>query len=177
MSIKKIKLDFEIDELTNCIVNSLSGDAVNTEINIIDYVDLNILRYGNWKFDWVKEHGNRECTVYKLTTIGNPRIIQGLISLSDRKDHIEMKLIENNLFNQGKNRLYYGVAGNMVAFACKLSFELGYEGYLTFTAKTKLITHYQNSLNAKRYKGNDMYIDSLNSLNLVKKYYPEYEKK
>ncbi len=177
MSIKKIKLDFEIDELTNCIVNSLSGDTVNTEINIIDYVDLNILRYGTWKFDWIKENNNRETTVYKLTTIGNPRIIQGLISLSDRKDNIEMKLIENNSFNQGKNRLYYGVAGNMVAFACKLSFELGFEGYLTFTAKTKLIEHYQKSLNAKRYRGNDMYIDSINSLNLVKKYYPEYENK
>lgn len=88
-----------------------------------------------------------------------------------------MKLIENNSFNQGKNRLYYGVAGNMVAFACKLSFELGFEGYLTFTAKTKLIEHYQKSLNAKRYRGNDMYIDSINSLNLVKKYYPEYENK
>jgi hypothetical protein len=38
----------------------------------------------------------------KLTTVNNPAIIHGLISLSDKTDHIFMDLIERAKFNKGK---------------------------------------------------------------------------
>jgi hypothetical protein len=40
-----------------------------------------------------------------------------------------MHLIESAPFNKGKNKVYAGVPGNLVAFACKLSFQRGFEGY------------------------------------------------
>lgn len=39
--------------------------------------------------------------------------------------------------------MYEGVMGNLVAYACKLSLPRGYNGFVSFTAKTKLIEHYQ----------------------------------
>ena len=43
----------------------------------------------------------------------------------------------------------------MVAFACNLSFELGFEGYVAFTAKTKLVQHYHETLGAELLCGHD----------------------
>ena len=52
-----------------------------------------------------------------------------------------MDLIENAKFNKGRNKLYKGVAGNLVAFACKTSFENGFDGVVSFIAKSQLIDH------------------------------------
>jgi hypothetical protein len=41
---------------------------------------------------------------YKLVIRNNPKIIQGLISLSDLGDHIYMHLIESAKFNRGKTK-------------------------------------------------------------------------
>ncbi len=57
-----------------------------------------------------------------------------------------MDLLESAPFNRGKNKLYEGVAGNLVAYACKVSFQNGFDGYLSFTAKTKPIDHYIKTL-------------------------------
>jgi len=54
-----------------------------------------------------------------------------------------MNLLESAPFNIGENKLYEGVAGNLVAYACKVSFQHGFDGYVAFTAKTNLIEHYK----------------------------------
>lgn len=72
-----------------------------------------------------------------------------------------MFLLESAPFNMGKNKLYEGVAGNLVAFACKLSFQRGAEGFVSFEAKTKLIDHYTNTLGAQQYGRHLMVIDTI----------------
>lgn len=57
-----------------------------------------------------------------------------------------MHLVENAPFNKGKTKVYAGVAGNLVAFACKLSFQRGHEGNVSFISKTQLIHNYEKSL-------------------------------
>ena len=71
----------------------------------------------------------------------------------------------------GKNKLYEGVPGNLVAFACKLSFQRGYDGYVAFDAKTQLIKHYQESLGAIHFRNQRMIIDSRAAEFLVNKYF------
>ena len=101
----------------------------------------------------------------------NPNIIQELISLSDQGDHIYMHLIESAKFNKGKNKLYTGVPGNLVAFACKHSFLKGYDGYLAFDAKTILIKHYQETLFATHFKGTKMMIETPAANRLINQYF------
>jgi len=60
--------------------------------------------------------------VYKLTIVNNQSVIQGLISLEIKSDHVYMHLVESAAFNKGKSKVYAGVSGNLVAFACKLAF-------------------------------------------------------
>lgn len=102
----------------------------------IKYV--NQIKKVDWQFDWTKEIKDKTKEVYKLTSVNNPTIIQGLISIEDRQDHIFMHLLESAKFNKNKNKVYLGVPGNLVAYACKVSVDKGYEGFLAFDAKTTL---------------------------------------
>jgi hypothetical protein len=63
------------------------------------------------------------------------------------------------------------VPGNLVAFACKLSFQRGGEGYVSFVAKTKLINHYIESLGATNLGGHLMVITTATALKLIDKYF------
>lgn len=82
-----------------------------------------------------------------------------------------MHLIESAPFNIGKNKTYLGVPGNLVAFACKLSFQRGGEGYVAFLSKTKLIAHYEKSLGAVHFGGHNMIITTEAALKLTNKYF------
>jgi hypothetical protein len=82
-----------------------------------------------------------------------------------------MHLIESAKFNKGKQKVYYGVPGNLVAFACNLSQEKGYYGVVSFFAKTKLVDHYKVSLGATVLFGNQMIIDELNAKKLIERYF------
>ena len=82
-----------------------------------------------------------------------------------------MHLVENAPFNKGKNKMYAGVAGNLVAFACKLSFQRGHSGYVSFVSKTVLISHYEATLGAKHFGGRLMIIESIPALKLMNKYF------
>jgi len=68
--------------------------------------------------------------VYKLTIAGNPTIVQGLLSIEVKLDHIFIYLLESAIYNKGKNKIYSGVPGNLVAFACNLSFQKGFQGVI-----------------------------------------------
>ena len=82
-----------------------------------------------------------------------------------------MHLLENAPFNIGNNKLYEGVAGNLVAHACKVSFQNGFAGYLSFTAKTKLIDHYVKTLGAYHFGGHLMIINTIAANKLIDQYF------
>jgi len=166
------KLDFEIDKLTDSILNTISGDSFRTEISLLTKSDLKtITKTKGWLFDWKYECNQLDREVYKLTIIDNPEIIQGLISFTVRTDHVYMYLLESAPFNLGKGKLYEGVPGNLVAYACKVSFQRGGEGFVSFESKTKLIDHYVKTLGAYHFGGHLMVIDSIAAKRLVDKYF------
>lgn len=169
---KKIEQGFIIDRLTDSILNTISGDSFQTEISTLKKSDLkNVLKKNGWNFDWKTEFNNLRKEVYKLTIVNNPDIIQGLLSITIESDHIYMDLLESAPFNVGKEKLYEGVAGNLVAFACKTSFQKGYDGFVAFTAKTRLIEHYEKTLGAYHFKNQRMIIDTEPAKFLVTKYF------
>ena len=168
----EIGLDFIIDELTNSVRNVITGDSFQTSISRITPFDIKaIVKQKTWLFDWKVELAYPERDVFKLTIVDNQNIIQGLISLEVKIDHVFIHLIESAPFNKGKSKVYFGVPGNLVAFACKLSFQRGHNGFVSFISKTKLINHYIESLGAIHLGGRLMIIDTKEALNLVNKYY------
>jgi predicted dithiol-disulfide oxidoreductase (DUF899 family) len=169
---KNIALDFEIDRLTNSIQNTISGDSFPTDVSRLTKTDLkHITKKNGWSFNWKSELEDNIKEVYKLTITNNPNIIQGLLSFTVQPDHLYMDLLESAPFNRGKNKLYEGVAGNLVAFACKVSFQHGFDGYVSFTSKTKLIDHYTKTLGAIQFGGQLMIINTIAANNLIDKYF------
>ena len=170
-TVKNKALDFVIDKLTNSIENISTGEVFDTIVVRLISKDSKIIIKSEWQFDWSKELNDKTKEVYKLTTEHNPTIIQGLLSIEDKEDHIFMHLIESSKFNKGKNKIYLGIPGNLVAFACKISVDRGYEGFLAFDAKSALIKHYQETLHATHFRGLRMYIDTKVALRLISQYF------
>ena len=164
-------LDFVIDKLTNSVENTSTGEVFNTEIVRLTLKDLKQIHKAEWQFDWTKEIKDNTKEVYKLTTANNSTIIQGLISIEDKQDHIFMHLIESAKFNKNKNKVYLGVPGNLVAYACKVSVDKGYQGFLAFDAKTALIKHYTESLYATHFRELRMFIETNAAMRLISQYF------
>ena len=121
-------LDIEIDKLTNSIENRTNGNVFDTEVLQLSVKDKRQIIKKDWRFNWHSELSNENRKIYKLVICSDISIIQGLLSLELKTDHIYLHLIESASFNCGKDKLYLGVPGNLVAFACKTSFVCGFDG-------------------------------------------------
>lgn len=82
-------LDFEIDKLTDSTLNRISGDSFRNEISLTTKSDLKtITKSREWSFDWKYEFLQTDREVFKLIIIDNPDIVQGLLSLTVKSDHV-----------------------------------------------------------------------------------------
>lgn len=166
------ELDFVIDKLTNSIENVTTGDSFQTVVSLLTSLDLKaISKQNDWVFDWNNEFKQPEREVYKLTIAGNTSIIQGLMNIEIKTGHVYLHLVENAHFNKGKSKVYAGVPGNLVAFACRLSFQRGHEGNVSFLSKSQLIEHYERTLGAFHFGGRIMIIETRAALKLIDKYF------
>jgi hypothetical protein len=79
---EEIQIDFEIDKLTNSIENAISGEVFDTHISQIS--ETRKIKKSDWVFEWHSEIKSNSKSVYCLTTLNNHKIIQGLISITDK---------------------------------------------------------------------------------------------
>lgn len=167
-----IAQSFLIDKLTNSIENVTTGDRLQTEIALVSATHLKpVTKKNGWEFDWKFELKQPEREVYKLTIQGNPTIIQGLMSLEVKSDHVYLHLIESAPFNRGSGKMNAGVPGNLVAFACRLSFQRGFQGAVSFLSKSKLVQHYERTLGAFHFGGRIMVIETAAAKRLIERYF------
>jgi len=107
MNLNLQEQDFLIDKLTESIENTITGERFTTEIANVSTTDLKkINKKNNWLFNWKKEFNENNRQVFKLYISGNFKIIQGLISLEIKEDHVYIHLIESSPFNKGKTKIY-----------------------------------------------------------------------
>ena len=172
-----MEIDIEIDSLTNCLVCRETGEQLDTEFRLvlktITKKDAAVLQQNGWKFDWSIPH-QHDYEVYELLLKDNPKV-QGMIALKHIRDqfYTHVDIVEAAPENIGKTGKYKGVGAHLFAIACKLSWDVGNEGYVQFTAKTNLVEHYRNTLGARNIDTQRMFIDSYGALKLIKTYFPE----
>jgi len=86
---REIALNFVIDKLTNSVENVVTGDSFPTQVTLVSNIDLkSINKKAGWQFDWKYEFQQPEREVYKLTIINNLLVVQGLISVEAKADHL-----------------------------------------------------------------------------------------
>jgi len=95
----------------------------------------------NFDFNWIKE---KDYELYKLVIYKSNEIL-GLLSIERifSELRIEIRLLEISKENVGSKKKYDRIAGILIAFACKESFQNGFYGFVSLIPKTKLINHYQ----------------------------------
>jgi hypothetical protein len=174
----KPKFSAYIDKITNSIELIATGESLQTIVLPVTTNDIqSIHKKDGWKFNWKNEHKQKdERKIVKLVTVNEPNIIQGLISFIKSGGYYYLPLIELAPFNIGRHKKYAGVAANLVAYVCKLSFEDGFQGVVSFTPKTRLIDHYSKSIGAEMISRNDMAIFTASARKLVTSYFKYHEK-
>lgn len=93
-------------------------------------------------FDWKAYEG---LEVYKLRQVKN-NITLGLMHIVDHTDPgtdaIEIGLLEVSADNVGKDKKFDGIAGCLIAFACRESIKREHGGIVFLLPKGELIPHY-----------------------------------
>ena len=132
--------------------------------------------FKNWLFDWSKTE-KKGYKILALYVEGDNRI-QGAISIKSNPQNmtIEIDIVESAPFNNSYNKKvsdkeYNGVGVCLFAEVCKRSFDLNYDGYVEFMAKTNLIEYYKKELGASLIGSQRMIIETRASKKLVDKYY------
>jgi hypothetical protein len=132
------------------------------------------LKKDGWQFTWKKLAKIEGAQFYKITLKDSPSKLEGLLMITLINDEM---LYMNNLelapHNYGSKGKYENVAGCLIAFACKKSFELGrgnYLGFLSFDSKTELISLYEEKYGAIWAMGQKMFIDPGQGRKLMEKY-------
>ena len=171
-----MEIDIKIDEITNCLIDRMTGKECDTEYILSDIItqrEAEELNSFGWNFDWSKPQQNGYL-IYKLFVKGDSKL-QGMIALKHIKEqyYTHVDIVESAPYNVGKNGRYKGVGAHLFAIACKESWDIGNEGYVQFTAKNSLVEHYKKTLNAKNIDWHIMYIDSYGAIDLINKYFKE----
>jgi hypothetical protein len=122
------------------VLNMKSGKYKEASVSLLRKNELTTSVRRRFDFDWERELVH---DVYKHT-IFNEDSILGLMSvlINEAEFRLQIKLLESARENRGNTKLYDCVAGNLIAFACQLSFKKGFGGFVSLIPKTELISHY-----------------------------------
>lgn len=116
-----------------------------------------------------KFYGSKR-TIYKLTTEADKNIIQGIVSFTITPGVLECGNMETAIHNRGKSAIYTGLGKAMVALCCKISFDNGMDGFITFESKGTLTAYYAR-MGAKNLTHTRMYIDDIKARKLIEQYF------
>ena len=132
--------------------------------------------FKNWLFDWSKTE-KKGYKILALYVEGDNRI-QGAISIRENPQNmsIEIDIVESAPFNSSynkkvKDKEYNEVGICLFTEVCKRSFDLGYDGYVEFIAKSNLVKYYMDNMRAIPIDAQRMYINTSGAKWLIEKYY------
>lgn len=167
-------------------INLTRSDGSNVEGQIIEVTNKNTLPSltDGWRFDFRKQSKkNKNLRSYIIIEKNNPSLILGcLLLISDKNLDTVISYIEiSPMIIDTTPRLYTNVAGCLIAFACKLSFnhvnEI-YRGYVSIYVseedpldQQRLMKHYSLKYRAHKIDQNTMLIYPEDGINLIKKYF------
>lgn len=149
------------------ILDVAEGSEVEAVILPITAADFTQIKRGKrFAFDWREPKGS----IFKLVQRGSQEIL-GLVSLIEQKEKesVEIELLEVSKENQGKDKQKDRIAGCLIAYACRLSVKLGFDGWVYLFPKTELMKHYHTKYGFIPF-GVCMASDDLNSQKLIKTY-------
>ena len=139
-------ITFYIDEITQCLADTQTGEEHETEVRRIKskkYLSQFHSRNG-WYVNWSKF--SKDTEIYGLFLKGDTTV-QGLIALQydigARAVYIAWGCTapHNNIWEYGSQK-YKGVGGHLMAIAAELSINHGFDGYIHASAMDEELLNY-----------------------------------
>lgn len=162
-----MEVDIVIDRITDCLIDSRTGQEVVTEYRLRE-TPIRSKDYKGWKFDWsITEKKGYD--IYELF-VKDDDVVQGRISVQVVGGVVDVDIVETAPHNYSHKGIYEGVGAHLFAIACQVSFDAGYDGFVAFTSKSDLVEYYKEKLNAGVFRGRRMYIDEKAAQILLDKY-------
>ena len=125
-----MKIDIEIDGLTNCLVNRITDKKCDTQYRLISKTitkaEAEEMKTKGWLFDWSIPQ-LQGCDVYELL-LKDTDERQGLIAIRHVRAQLytHIDIVEASPENRGTKGKYQGVGAHLFAIACKLSWDVGH---------------------------------------------------
>jgi len=145
-----------------------TGEKKDVIIELVKDPDYKGIKKNKYHFNW---NGEKSNTVFKLRLLDDKEIL-GLVSLKEfpTEKRIEISLLASSVDNTGKNKIYEGIAGALIAHACREAIKLfAIDACVSLTPKTKLKKHYIEKYGMKD-AGKQVYLDLDCIINFVNKY-------
>ena len=161
VSVKLDSMGLNANFLFGGFIASYESWCVNEQLCFVSTVVRKLPQIKNFVYPWCVSCNN--LAIVGKSTLPMPRCVSSRIGMKIYKVWTRQScqpLISASIF-----------AGNLVAYACKVSFQNGFDGYLSFTAKTKLIDHYIKTLEAYHFGGHLMIINTIAANKLIDKYF------
>jgi hypothetical protein len=155
------------------LIKAKSGAKLKGVIEKVSSQDLILLKTNKrFEFNWDLEKNNE---VYKITWIEKKEII-GLISITDYPNEfrLHINLIESSKKYRGKQKIIKNIPGCLIGFVCKLSFKLGYAGFVSLIPKTQLVAYYKKKYGFLEF-GYQMAVFENLSASIIQKYLGDEE--
>ena len=153
------------------IKNTKTGKFRKAKVDSLEKGDQKKIRDSDqFDFDWKLEKKKKN-NLYKLYLLDEKDEILGLLSLEDIKEElrIHINLIEVSAKNIGRGKKYDRIAGSLIAYACQLSFDKSYDGFISLIPKTRLIDHYCKKYGFEQF-GRQLGLGYEASITLIKNY-------
>lgn len=149
--------------------DKLTGERLPATISRLSRKEVMLIHKSNkFHFKWNKE---ADFEVYGLRIDATAEIV-GVASIERNRNEyaVKVRLIANAKVHTGVGKRLDRIAGSLLAFICRISFDSGFEGFVYLIPKTHLIKVYRDKYGF-RNTGSSMFSSTVNSKILIQKYH------
>jgi hypothetical protein len=149
------------------IVECTNGKTHPVRIEPLTDQDYTKLTKSKYFFDWKTE---KEYETFKLQVQGSNEIL-GVMSLIGHEDsRIQINLLAVSKENRGKGKVYEGISGNLIAWACREAVKrFGENACVSLIPKTRLKNHYKKQYGMQE-AGISLFLSDEALLQILKKF-------
>lgn len=147
-----------------------TGKVKKVKVLVLDRKDIKKIPKSRYSFDWKKV--DAAATIFILCEEGGQDILGAMAILKFPEEvRNEIKLLAVSRENVGKNKLYEGIAGCLIGFACRECLnEYDELAAVSLVPKTKLKPHYMRKYGMQD-AGYQIFLSDISLMKIINKYY------
>lgn len=152
------------------IVEVRTGERKKVEIKPIERPDFKKLTKRRYSFPWKEWQGKAE--LYKLCFVGSGDIL-GVMAITDvpGDQRIEISLLAVSIENIGSSKIYDGIAGCLIAYACqKATNKYGKNACVSLVPKTVLRQYYVTKYGMSDIGMRQLFLEEESLVNIISTY-------